>query len=35
MEEFNFLWGVVVPATIFLIAFLSTWLLYRHFTAKE
>lgn len=35
METFNFLWGVAVPATIFAIAFVVTWLLYRHFTADE
>jgi hypothetical protein len=28
------LWGVVIPATIFVISFVVTWYLYRHF-AKQ
>jgi hypothetical protein len=28
------LWGVVVPAFVFLISFVTTYLLYRHF-AKD
>ena len=30
----NLIWGVGVPALIFLIAFVVTWLLYRHFSER-
>jgi len=35
MEDLSILWGIAVPATIFVIAFAVTWFLYRHFKAKE
>ena len=28
-------WGIIVPAAIFIIAFVVTWLLYRHFAARQ
>ena len=28
-------WGIIVPATIFIIAFAVTWLLYRHFAGQR
>lgn len=35
MGEINFIWGIAVPATIFMIAFGVTWLLYRQFSGKN
>ncbi len=28
------IWGVVIPAIVFVISFTVTWLLYRHFAKK-
>lgn len=28
-------WGIIIPATIFVIAFVVTWLLYRHFSGQR
>ena len=28
------LWGVIIPASIFLVAFVATLLLYRHFSKQ-
>ena len=32
--EGGLLWSTVVPALLFLVAFLATWMLYRHFAGK-
>jgi hypothetical protein len=28
------LWSIVVPALLFALAFVATWMLYRHFSRK-
>jgi len=33
--DFSFLWGIGIPAFIFLVAFAVTWFLYRHFASKK
>lgn len=35
MEGISIVWGIAVPATIFVIAFAVTWFLYRQFSAKN
>jgi hypothetical protein len=27
-------WGIVIPALVFIISFVITWLLYRHFARQ-
>ena len=32
--DFNVLWGIIVPASVLLIAVGVTWKLYKHFSGK-
>ena len=32
---FSPIWGIGVPAFIFIVAFVVTWLLYRHFSRQS
>ncbi len=27
-------WGIIIPTLIFILSFMTTWLLYKHFSSK-
>lgn len=34
-NEIDILFGILIPAAVFIFSFVMTWLLYRHFAKKE